>query len=519
MHVNKLPLLPPSQFNFPWLVALRNDLYRTCTINNTRRKSDSAHCMLEPRGSCPHHLLQFQQRQVLNKSFAFGNISNSKYKNLSRYSASTIMRPHSKEFSFDDYDVIGFDLDGTILRYNLENMVPLEYELICRYLVEHKGYSKELLTKPSEMDFVQKGLFLDAERGNLLKLDHNGCILKASHGTTPITVEEINKIYGNDKQWSVTQQFIDDPMCAWNGPLADKVRSLLDYFDIGVSLVFAHAVDEIDAVSTTKTGPYTIWADILEALINNYTRENFSNGKSGYFESLKSDPDRYLLRTSPAVIDWLQKLKAARKKLYLLTGSHIDFANFTATYALGADWKELFDNVICFARKPGFFLNTRQYHRIEDFRETDPIDFGEKLELNKVYSMGNWKQLQQLFAQSLNKDVSELKSLYVGDNLIQDVYAPDALAGIDSITISEEMLGESATESQSHTSYKTITSSRYWNSYFFDDGVPTLWTHIINKHSKMCVPTLEHAASKPINHNFKMNNEIGFYPSPPVLID
>ncbi|XP_055842883.1 5'-nucleotidase domain-containing protein 1 isoform X2 [Episyrphus balteatus] len=435
------------------------------------------------------------------------------------------MRPHTKAFSFNDYHVIGFDLDGTILRYNLDEVVPMEHELLCRYLVEHKGYSNQLLAfldKPCEMDFLQKGLFLDAERGNVLKLDNNGYILKANHGTRTMTDSEISNAYGCERKWSVTLQFINDPLCAWNGPLAEKMRSLLDYFDISVSLVFAHAIDEIDAKrklnNTTDQSPYNVWADILEALIHIYTRENFSNGKSGYFEKIKSQPDRYLLKTSPVVIDWLRKLKESNKKLFLLTGSHIDFANFTASYALGENWRDLFDVVICFARKPGFFHAGREFHQIDGFREADPINLDENLEFNKVYSMGNWKQLQKAFAQSIDIDVSDMRSLYVGDNLIQDVYAPEALAGMDSLAISEEMLSESE-ESELPNHFKKIIASNYWESYFYEDGVPTLWTHIVAKYSKMCVPTLEHAAAKPIDYEFRMNNEIGFYPSPPVVVE
>lgn len=513
MHVNKLPYLSVSS-KLPWLktAVLRNELYRSCTINNTRHKSDSARCLVRGRGCSSSSLSQFDC--LLNR------IYNPNYRLFSRYSASTIMRPHSKGFSFNDYDVIGFDLDGTVLRYNLDEMVPLEYELLCKFLVEHKGYSKQLLrsldNQPNEKDFLQKGLFLDAERGNLLKLDNDGCILRANHGTKSMSDEEICNTYGDERRWSVTSQFINDPLCAWNGPLAEKMRSLLDYFDLSVSLVFAHAIDAIDSAITKQPNqPYSVWPDILEALIHIYTRENFSNGKSGYFESLKSDPDRFILKTSPIVINWLRELKASKKKLFLLTGSHIDFANFTASYALGEDWKDLFDVVICFARKPGFFHGSRQFHRIEGFREMDPIDLEAKLRLNSVYSMGNWKQLQSLFAESIGVDPNMMRSLYVGDNLIQDVYAPEALAGMDSLAISEEMLAEDS-ETQRPDNYRDITASRYWNSYFAEDGVPTLWTHIIDKHSKMCVPTLEHAAAKPVDFQFTMNNEIGFYPASPI---
>ena len=47
------------------------------------------------------------------------------------------------------------------------------------------------------------------------------------------------------------------------------------------------------------------------------------------------------------------------KFLYVITGSHIDFASHVASYAIGPDWKDLFDIVIFFARKPSFFVENR----------------------------------------------------------------------------------------------------------------------------------------------------------------
>ena len=47
------------------------------------------------------------------------------------------------------------------------------------------------------------------------------------------------------------------------------------------------------------------------------------------------------------------------KFLYVITGSHIDFASHVASHAIGPDWKDLFDIIIFFARKPSFFVENR----------------------------------------------------------------------------------------------------------------------------------------------------------------
>ena len=53
---------------------------------------------------------------------------------------------------------------------------------------------------------------------------------------------------------------------------------------------------------------------------------------------------------------WLRMLRSNGKFLYVITGSHYDFASHVASYAIGDDWKDLFDIVIFFARKPSFFV-------------------------------------------------------------------------------------------------------------------------------------------------------------------
>jgi hypothetical protein len=52
------------------------------------------------------------------------------------------------------------------------------------------------------------------------------------------------------------------------------------------------------------------------------------------------------------------------KFLYVITGSHYDFASHVASFAIGEDWKDLFDIVIFFARKPSFFVEKRPFWRL-----------------------------------------------------------------------------------------------------------------------------------------------------------
>lgn len=443
----------------------------------------------------------YHRNSSLRRSNAIGK------QHLSRYSSSTTMK-HFKEFRMADYDIIGFDLDGTLLRYNINNMVPLEYELLIKFLVEEKNYPRALLERKFDVNFIQKGLIIDTLRGNILKLSGDGTIIKATHGTSFLNDNEIEEIYGADRKWNVALEYINDPLSAWNGPIADKLRTLLDYFDLPTSLVFAHAVDVLDATSMGKVvnSDYNIWPDLLAGLIQIYTREHFGVGKSAYFEALKASPEKYLLKTDERVINHLKELKTSGKALYLLTGSNIDFANFTATYALGPQWRDLFHYVISFGKKPGFFYMQRQFLQVKNLDEVpnSEIPLNNELTTN-CYSQGNWQQLKEsLSKRVLQKDSNRVRCLYVGDNLIQDVYAPNTVASMDCVAISEELL-----ENDNNFDFQTIVQSSLWGSYFSHNGIPTLWSTIIEKYSQLCISHMDVLAKVPVKDKIYCENKEG----------
>lgn len=195
---------------------------------------------------------------------------------FSRFSANNIMTG-TDTFRISDYDVIGFDLDNTLLRYKVSAMVKLEYECLANYLVNVKGYPAKHLRKPLEedLDFVQKGLIIDLARGNVLKVSADGFIRRASHGTRFMDDEELCSIYGADRKWDVVVNYAKDMLLTWNGPLAESMRSLLDYFDMPASLVFARCVDSLDEEGLARKGEYGHWADILDGIYSLYSREHF----------------------------------------------------------------------------------------------------------------------------------------------------------------------------------------------------------------------------------------------------
>ncbi|XP_059620842.1 5'-nucleotidase domain-containing protein 1 [Phlebotomus argentipes] len=398
----------------------------------------------------------------------------------------------AKSFSLSDYDYVGFDLDNTVLRYNVREVVEMEYQVLAKYLVQQKGYTAKLLEPlDAAVDFLQKGLILDCERGNVLRISRTGIVLRASHGTRFLSDDEIVAYYGAERRWNLAEQFKEDILAIWNGPVSLKLRNLLDYFDMPVSLLFSRIVDAIDAERGGVQPHYTVWPDILQGLVHIYSREHFESGVSEYFNLLRAHPDKFLLKTSPGVIEWLRELKRT-KTTFLLTGSNSDFADFSAGYALGKQWRDLFDTVICFARKPAFFFDqSRPFINVSGYQECGPVP-ADQLRIGKLYTQGNARDLVEILKQK--QPVDKPKVLYIGDNLIQDVFAPSTVCGWDAVAVSEEL--------QCRQSDEELLTSTCWDSYFSCAGHKSFWSEIIEKHSRICVPSLDVLAQNPIDHSY-----------------
>ncbi|XP_076642023.1 5' nucleotidase A isoform X2 [Halictus rubicundus] len=423
-----------------------------------------------------------------------------------------------------DYDCIGFDLDNTLLRYNVSNMVQMVYKILADYLIMEKQYSPKHLLKPLEdkdLDFMQKGLFLDFGRGNILRINPEGIIQRACHGTHLLNTTEIKEIYPNQR-WEVTDAFCRDILSTWQGPTSMKMRSLLDYFDISTSIIFARLIDTIDEEEGSSLNTYNVWPDILDGLVNMYNRDNFQSQKGNFFANVKEDQAKYLRKCSARTISWLKELKKHRNT-FLITGSYIDFAECTATYALGNDWKSLFDIIICYARKPGFFTKDEPFLQIIDNTEGEIVE-NKNLTQGGIYSQGNWKELVKFLGRVSDK--SNPRCIYVGDNLIQDIYTPSLHVQCDTIAVVEEQMSEGMVhQGLSHPDEK-ILNSTFWGSYFClkdsSTSMDSLWGFVIKKHAKLCIPEIDVIAKQPLEKSYLCFSESGkndgYYPAIPLSI-
>ena len=181
----------------------------------------------------------------------------------------------ANRFSIADYDCVGFDMDHTICKYNLRNLFEMEYRVLTDYLIGSRGYDDEFKMPfriNSTDNFLTKGLVLDIERGNLLKLAADGSVLCASHGTRMLDAGDIEAAYGPLHINDLLRQFAADLVQATEGALSKCIRPFKDYFDMPAALICARIVDLQDRRNGKSLDKYVFWRDVILGLVDMFKR-------------------------------------------------------------------------------------------------------------------------------------------------------------------------------------------------------------------------------------------------------
>ena len=168
--------------------------------------------------------------------------------------------PHSHVFvnrtlNMKKISHIGLDMDHTLVRYNSENFEALAYEVMLNKLVNEKDYPKSILNLKFDFKRAIRGLVIDKNLGNLLKLSRFAAIRMSRHGESTISYEEQKKLYKST--------YID---------LSDSSYDTVDTtFSIAFAALFAQLVDLKD--QNTVSSSYRAIADDLNYVLDRGHRD------------------------------------------------------------------------------------------------------------------------------------------------------------------------------------------------------------------------------------------------------
>lgn len=296
----------------------------------------------------------------------------------------------NRSLRLDQIDWIGFDMDYTLAIYEQERMDRLTIEAALPKLIA-RGYPESLLALDYDHGFSVRGLLVDAELGNVLKLDRYKYVKRAYHGLRELSYDERRALYHGTRirrQGSTRYYFIDT------------------LYALSEVTLFAAGVAHMEAIGHELD--YHSWFyDIRDAV-------DRSHQDGSIVDVILQRPEHFLLR-DPELPSALHKLRSAGKKLFLLTNSRPAYTEQIMNYLLDGQPSEyrrmsqLFDLVLTSAQKPSFFVEPRApFHD----QAGAPVT---RLERGKLYVGGSASELARLAG------IEGDRVLYVGDHIYGDV--------------------------------------------------------------------------------------------------
>jgi len=290
---------------------------------------------------------------------------------------------------------IGYDMDYTLVHYRADVWEQKVYDRIKELLVADGWPVEELQFDP---DLVIRGLVIDSELGNIVKANRFGYVMRAAHGTRPMTFEEQREVYRH------TPVDLSEPRFSFLNTL----------FSLSASCLYAQLVDLYDRHVFDEVHGYE---DLFRQV---RARLDETHIEGSLKADIMADPEPYIVldpQAPQALIDQID----AGKRLMLISNSEWPYAQRIMSYAydryLGPDrtWRDLFELVIVGARKPGFFSYSLPLFSIADEEAGLLQPVAGPIPGPGAYLGGDATKVEEYL------QLSGAAILYVGDHIFADV--------------------------------------------------------------------------------------------------
>ncbi|MDA8794090.1 HAD-IG family 5'-nucleotidase, partial [Bacteriovoracaceae bacterium] len=292
--------------------------------------------------------------------------------------------------------VIGFDMDYTIVRYKSKHFEQATYDITIDKLVKSFGYPKALKNFKFDFNLAIRGLALDRELGNVIKVSKFGKVKQSFHGTVEQDYESLQNHY---RGLSIDLA-------------SDRYVTIDTSFSIAHAALYSQMVDYMDANPNKILKSYREVEKEIKAAIDIAHRDNT-------LKSVVIDDIKKFIIPDPDTVKVLERFKKAGKKIWVITNSDYEYTKVMLDYTINPylkdheNWMELFELVITSAQKPRFFTDSPELFKIHPetgFMKSffGPIEPG-------CYHGGNATLLQEEFNYS-GEDI-----LYIGDHIYGDI--------------------------------------------------------------------------------------------------
>lgn len=318
---------------------------------------------------------------------------------------------------------IGFDMDYTLALYKPETFEKLAYHETLKKLLD-LGYSKEILNWEFDHTYMIRGLVIDKNRGNVLKMDRHRYVKVAYHGFKELTREERRKLYDVENVISY-----EEPHFA----LIDTLFSLAEAF------LFIQLVDFKDKSDKLTHKSYNdIYTDVRKSIDLCHRDGSIKN-------KVSENPGKYI-NQDPNLVPILTDIKKSGRKIFIVTNSLWDYTNIVMNYIclnnksnLSFSWLDYFDVVITGSQKPSFFMGKNPIYAVElkscMLKNIDLLTLSKKeSQETKVFQGGHFKLLYDILGIKAGSEI-----LYIGDHIYGDILRSKKEIGWRTMLVIEEL--------------------------------------------------------------------------------
>jgi HAD superfamily 5'-nucleotidase-like hydrolase len=290
---------------------------------------------------------------------------------------------------------LGFDMDHTLVRYDSRAFEKTTQDVVLEKLLAKK-YPQEVAELPFDYDLAIRGLVIDKNKGNLLKISRHGAIRAAYHGVHPLDFATQKAAY------SSTYIDLRDP----------RYTSIDTAFSISTANLFMQLVDLKDRKPELGLPDYETMSGDLMSAVDAAHRDGSLKG------IVRTNLEKYIVKDE-SVVHGLERYKKHGKKLFVLTNSDFHYTKLLLDFSINPflkeheDWSELFELVITGAQKPRFFMDSAKFLKVD--RHTGTMTNLDGLLEPGVYQGGCATTLTE----DLGLDGDDI--LYIGDHIYGDI--------------------------------------------------------------------------------------------------
>ena len=318
----------------------------------------------------------------------------------------------NRALNMERIKAIGFDMDHTLLMYNREAFESLAFRETLKKFIE-SGYPEQLAELEFKPNFLIRGLLVDMERGNLLKVDGHKYVKTAFHGTRLLDKDTRHRLYNSES--FKAQEFL----------------SVDTFFALSEVQLFVEIVDFMDAnPNKIKKSYREVYSDLRRFI-------DLSHADGSIKNLVMANPEQYV-RKDKHLSTALMRLVDGGKTLFLLTNSGWDYTNVMMSHILNNEheefpsWRDYFDYTIVSSGKPGFFTGSQPFLEVMTDSGLLKTHSG-NLDTRRVYQSGNAALFQK---------VTKFKGdeiLYVGDHIFGDIMQSKGKLNWRTLLVVEEL--------------------------------------------------------------------------------